>query len=306
MARGDRVRPVAATRTVENSLQALLAARFRAQAQMVAALTDHPVLVGTGRESAVGALLQELLPRRFEVLTGIIAQLDEAGRPRRATDQADIIIADTLDFPVLLRTGSTAVVVPDSVRAIIEVKSSLARPPVAVVSASASGPEEGESAATPTGTTETFLDALLQVGRLRLAMRDRGRSVHTMLLSYAAPVFPRRLREWLELCLLARRSMPEGAERTALERFALPDLIVSVPGAMAVKNFSRTGYEFFRCPADGSKDGSAVVAAVGQVLAAVAPAIPGDRTHVDEAFAFVLRYLSTDTAPAEGCPELPL
>lgn len=304
MARGDRVRAMVAARSIENSLQALLATRFRAQAQMVAALTDHPVLVGTGRENAVGALLQELLPRRFEVLSGIIAQHDEQGRPRRTTDQADIVIADTLDFPVLLRMGSTAVVVPDSVRAIIEVKSSLARPAVALAEAT-SGPEEGEPTAA-TGTTETFLDALLQIGRLRLAMRDRGRSVHTMLLSYNAPVFPKRLREWLELCLTVRKGMPEGAERTALERFALPDLIVSVPGAMAVKNFSRTSYEFFRCPADGSKDGSAVVAAVGQVLAAVAPTIPGDRTRVDEAFAFVLRYLSTDTAPAEGCPELSL
>jgi hypothetical protein len=304
MARGDRVRSVA-TRTVENSLQALLAARFRTQAQMVAALTDHPVLVGTGRENAVGALLQELLPRRFEVLSGIIAQLDDDGRPRRAGDQDDILVADTLDFPVLLRMGSTAVVVPDSVRAIIEVKSTLARPPSVGTSDAASAPEEGEAPVT-TGTTETFLDALVQIGKLRLAVRDGGPSVHTMLLSHGAPVYPRRLREWLELCLAARKAMPEGVDRTALGRFALPDLIVSVSGTMAVKNSSRTSYEFFRCPADGSKDGSAVVAAIGQVLAAVAPAIPGDRARVDEAFAFVLRYLSTDTAPAEGCPELPL
>jgi hypothetical protein len=117
MARGDRVRPVAATRTVENSLQALLAARFRAQAPMVAALTDHPVLVGTGRESAVGALLQDLLPRRFDVRTGVVAQLDDAGGPRRTNAQADLMVVDTLDFPVLLRAGNTAIVVPDSVRA---------------------------------------------------------------------------------------------------------------------------------------------------------------------------------------------
>lgn len=73
----------AAARKPEDSLQTLRATRFRAQAQMMAALTDHPVLVGTGRENAVGALLHELLPRRFEVLTGIIAQLDDAGEPVR-------------------------------------------------------------------------------------------------------------------------------------------------------------------------------------------------------------------------------
>ena len=43
MASGDRVRDAVATRTIENSLQALLASRFRAETQMVAALTDHPV-----------------------------------------------------------------------------------------------------------------------------------------------------------------------------------------------------------------------------------------------------------------------
>lgn len=106
MARGDRVRGVA-TRPIENSLQALLAARFRAQAQMVAALTDHPVLVGTGRESAVGALLQELLPRRFEVLTGVVAQLDENGAPRRTTAQADLMV-DLLRGEGLRRQRSRA------------------------------------------------------------------------------------------------------------------------------------------------------------------------------------------------------
>lgn len=143
--KGRRITVVTvATCPIETSLQALLAARFQTQAQMVAALTDHPVLVGTGRENAVGALLQEFLPRRFEVLSGIIAQLDGDGRPRRAGDQADILVADTLDFPVLLRMEATAVVVPDSARAIIEVKSNLARRPSPSASDAASAPGEGE------------------------------------------------------------------------------------------------------------------------------------------------------------------
>jgi len=104
----------------EDSLQALLATCFRAHAQMMAALTDHPVLVGSGRENAVGALPKELLPRRYGVLTGIVAQLGDAGEPVRVSAQADIV-ADTLDFPVLLRAGSAVVVVPDAVRAVIEV-----------------------------------------------------------------------------------------------------------------------------------------------------------------------------------------
>lgn len=303
MARGDRVRPVAATRTVENSLQALLAARFRAQAQMVAALTDHPVLVGTGRESAVGALLQELLPRRFEVLTGVVAQLDAAGAPRRTNAQADLMVVDTLDFPVLLRAGNTAIVVPDSVRAVVEVKSALARPP-------GGGAEEGGDPAVgdgSEGTTQTFLDALVQIGKLRLAIPDGGQSVQTILLSYGAPVFPRRLREWLELCVAARERMnPSSVEASALGAFALPDMILSVAGAMAFKNLSPPTYDFFRCPADGSKDASAVVEAVGKLLLAVAPTVPGDRARVDRAFAFVQSYLATAKAPGEGCPPLPI
>jgi hypothetical protein len=291
-----------ATRPIENSLQALLAARFRAQAQMVAALTDHPVLVGTGRESAVGALLQELLPRRFEVLTGVVAQLDENGAPRRTTAQADLMVVDTLDFPVLLRAGNTAIVVPDSVRALVEVKSALARPP-----GGASGDEASEAAEGASGASETFLDALVQIGKLRLAVPDGGRSVHTVLLSYGAPVFPRRLREWLEMCVAARGRMdPSSVEASALMAFALPDMIVSVAGAMAFKNFTRTAYEFFRCPADGSKDASAVVEAVGKLLLAVAPTIPADRVRVDRAFSFVQSYLATAKAPADGCPSLPI
>lgn len=64
-------------------------------------------------------------------------------------------------------------------------------------------------------------------------------------------------------------------------------MILSVAGAMAFKNLSPPTYDFFRCPADGSKDASAVVEAVGKLLLVVAPTVPGDRARVDRAFAFV-------------------
>jgi hypothetical protein len=91
-----------------------------------------------------------------------------------------------------------------------------------------------------------------------------------------------------------------------LGAFALPDMILSVAGAMAFKNLSPPTYDFFRCPADGSKDASAVVEAVGKLLLAVAPTVPGDRARVDRAFAFVQSYLATAKAPGEGCPPLPI
>ena len=75
---------------------------------------------------------------------------------------------------------------------------------------------------------------------------------------------------------------------------------------MAFKNLSPPTYDFFRCPADGSKDASAVVEAVGKLLLAVAPTVPGDRARVDRAFAFVQSYLATAKAPGEGCPPLPI
>ncbi|MFO0603039.1 MAG: DUF6602 domain-containing protein [Polyangiales bacterium] len=293
-----------AVRPVENSLQALLAARFHAQAQMIAALTDHPVLVGTGRENAVGALLQELLPRRFEVLTGVIAQLDDKGRPRRAGAQADIMVVDTLDFPVLLRMGSTAVVVPDAVQTIIEVKSSLARPPrpVSADAAEPHGIDDTESGASE--ANQTFLDALVQIGKLRLAIPDGGGSVRTVLLSYGAPVFPKRLREWLELSLAARGSMRPGSdEYAALSSFMLPDIILSVPGAIARKTTART-YQFFRCPSDGTKDGSAVIETIQLLLGAISANIAGDSTRVQRGFDYVRSYLATTVAPAEGCLDL--
>lgn len=295
-----------ATRTVsarrpEDSLQALLATRFRAQAQMMAALTDHPVLIGSGRENAVGALLQELLPRRFEVLTGIVAQLGDAGEPVRAGAQADIVVADTLDFPVLLRAGSAAVVVPDAVRAVIEVKSGLARPPSGAATSAEEGTGDGDA-----GATETFLHALVQVGKLRLAIPDGGNGVCTALFSYGAPVYPKRLREWLEISLAARGAMhPGSADLAALSSPMLPDLIVSLSGAVAQKTPARA-YRFFRCPADGSKDGSAVVEALLLLLGAISANMPGDAARVQRGFDFVRSYLKTDVAPAEGCPDLPL
>jgi hypothetical protein len=109
----------------DDSLAALLRRRMQAQADMFAAVTSHPTLIGSGREEALAELLRQLLPRRLELLSGTIAIFDAEGIPERSTHQIDLIIADTLDYPTLLRVGGIAVVLPPAVRALIEVKSDL-------------------------------------------------------------------------------------------------------------------------------------------------------------------------------------
>jgi hypothetical protein len=58
--------------------------------------------------------------------------------------------------------------------------------------------------------------------------------VFTVLLSYGAPVFPRKLREWLD-GVLCHRDTAEPDVRSALVPAALPDLIVSMSGTLAAK-----------------------------------------------------------------------
>lgn len=89
---------------------------------MFASLASHRTVTGTGRERALAALLRELLPRRYEVLSGAIAL--DGDTPRKATRQIDLMIVDTFNFPVLARDDDLAVVLPEAVLATVEVKSS--------------------------------------------------------------------------------------------------------------------------------------------------------------------------------------
>src|SRR5438045_3269978 len=95
-------------------LRPMLHHRIRAPADLLAATTAHPVMVGDGREHALSELLRQFLPRRFEILQGAVAIADEDQRPMRTTHQLDLIIVDTMDFPTLLRAGNTAVVLSQS------------------------------------------------------------------------------------------------------------------------------------------------------------------------------------------------
>jgi hypothetical protein len=83
---------------------------------------------GQNLEYVVRSYLRRRIPRRFEVSTGFISTLEPNtqtnGEPqvtRKISRQFDIIIWDAHTFPPLFRADDFVVVVPESVRAIIEV-----------------------------------------------------------------------------------------------------------------------------------------------------------------------------------------
>lgn len=164
---------------LDTGLSHLLRRRLRAQADLFAALTSHPTLIGAGREDALAELLRQFMPRRFEILQGTVAIVDEDQRPMRSTHQLDIIVADTMEFPTLLRSGNVAVVLARSVRAVMEVKSNLQR---------------GAS----------FVSALIQIARARQLPKPTD-PVFTGLFSFGAPAHPGTLRDWLGDVVALRR-----------------------------------------------------------------------------------------------------
>jgi hypothetical protein len=83
---------------------------------------------GQNLEYVVRSYLRRRIPRRFEVSTGFISTLEANkqtnGEPqvtRKISRQFDVLIWDADTFPPLFRADDFVVVVPESVRAIIEV-----------------------------------------------------------------------------------------------------------------------------------------------------------------------------------------
>lgn len=108
-------------------------------------------MIGHGREQAISDLIRQFVPRRLEVLSGAIVP----GNPvSKAARQIDGMVADTLQYPSVLRVGEVAILLPDSVRAAIEVKSNLRKPPDGekLLKALSSDADEGD--AVPDDTDE--------------------------------------------------------------------------------------------------------------------------------------------------------
>ena len=219
-----------------------------AQANLLEALTTHPTLVGTGRERAVIDMLRGQIPRRYEVLSGTVLGQDDEGSWQKENRQLDVMVVDTFDYPTLLRNGDIAVVLPQAVRVVIEVKSDLCSPP--------DPDKEPAQARDDPAPKETFLDAIKQVSRNRSLFGETP--ILTVLLSHKYPAGNATLRAWLDLVGRTRRklheklgSLEEGSrahssteyEAHRLDADLLPDVIIADRGAIATREGSK--YNFF-------------------------------------------------------------
>ncbi|WP_148314406.1 DUF6602 domain-containing protein [Sorangium cellulosum] len=247
----------------ELTFMRMLRDQLTAQANLLEALTSHPTLVGAGRERAVADMLRGLIPRRYEVLSGTILGQHDDGSPQKEERQLDLMVVDTFDYPTLLRHGDIAVVLPQAVRVIIEVKSDLDTPPDP-----GSGPSSNNDGATIADNQpkrkkkETFLDAVKQVSRNRLLFSKSTEMqlapVLTILLSHKSPAGNKTLRGWLERVvktqgkLLGQLTSLDGSspgysqaeqEASLLDGSLLPDIIIADNGAFARKEQSE--YKFF-------------------------------------------------------------
>ena len=95
---------------------ASFAGELVSQSDRIRTLIRHRPTTGTYREGLLRSLLQKYLPRRYHVASGFIFGSDR---------QLDIIIYDQVEYVPVFREGDLVVVTPDSVRAVIEVKTVL-------------------------------------------------------------------------------------------------------------------------------------------------------------------------------------
>ena len=251
----------------ERSFMRVLREQVVAQANLLEALTAHPTLVGTGRERAVIDMLRGQLPRRYEVLSGTVLGQDDEGSWQKENRQLDVMVVDTFDYPTLLRNGDIAVVLPQAVRVVIEVKSDLCAPPDPDKEQGPTGDDDLPKKKSK-GTThkETFLDAIKQVSRNRLLFGETP--ILTVLLSHQYPAGNNTLRAWLDLVGKTRRKLHEklgslemgseaysSAEQEAhmLDAELLPDVIIADKGAIATRDGLKYNF-FIAASADGKKN----------------------------------------------------
>lgn len=256
--------------TTFGDVAGLLRARMRAQADLFAAVTSHGTLIGTGRETALVELLQQIVPRQFEVLMGAIV-----GDDGTAAEQIDAIIADTIHYPTLLRIGQIAIAHAAAVRVVIEAKSDLSK-------------------------GEKFRTAMLQIGRIRRAAGAPD-VMSSAIYCFGKPDVNSILRGWLEEVPAWRSELDQKVashekelaalgqseedqkkrgtiepirdaaqrDRDALRPANLPDLIVSDGGAIALAVRQGAGITYrFQSVAAGTPSVLALMDVVSVNLAA--------------------------------------
>ncbi|WP_437959435.1 DUF6602 domain-containing protein [Sorangium sp. So ce119] len=272
--------------------------RLRAQADLFAAVASHGTIVGTAREIALTEFFRGLVPRRFEILSGAIA-LTEGGKLQKASNQLDVLVVDTLDYPTVLRTGDLAITLAPSVRVVVESKSDLAR-------------------------GDKFLDAMEQIGQARSLT---GGGALSALYCFGDPTNASTLRTWIDDLLTRRRELvnwARDAEATRQKKFKswtpaqlltvaatysaanLPDVIVADSGAIALRvdENGKTRFEFYS-PLDGAPSivalAAKVLAHVSQhVVSAAAPA--GQTGGATGAFQLLVTHFEASLEKADVDP----
>jgi hypothetical protein len=169
----------AATRRVSLPGEFAVAHRFtqqvnqyiRAKAELFAPLTAHTTINGTGRENVLREFVHDLIPRRYEALTGTIAPAPES---TASNSQVDLMVVNTTDFPVLVRDSSLAVVLPHSVEVTVEIKTDL--------------------------DAQKLLEALRQIRRIHQLFPSKKPPL-SILFSYGYPASPKTLASNLETAL---------------------------------------------------------------------------------------------------------
>lgn len=95
---------------------ATIAGELDSLSKNVSFIINHAPSLGTYRENLLQSTLRRYLPERYHVATGFIFGLNK---------QIDILIYDRIDYAPIFREGDLVIVPQESVRAIIEVKTTL-------------------------------------------------------------------------------------------------------------------------------------------------------------------------------------
>lgn len=104
------------TKEEERRFSATIGGELTALSGRVGQIISHAPTVGTYREDILRSVLQRHLPERYHIATGFIYGFER---------QIDILIYDRVDHAPLFREGDLVVVPKESVRAVIEVKTTL-------------------------------------------------------------------------------------------------------------------------------------------------------------------------------------
>lgn len=110
------ISPAYRARERQRKFSATIAAELASLSERVRFIIDHGPSVGTYRENLLQNSLRKHLPERYHVATGFIFDLPK---------QIDILIYDRVDYAPIFREGDLVIVPPESVRAVIEVKTKL-------------------------------------------------------------------------------------------------------------------------------------------------------------------------------------